>query len=92
MFWMLREAGASYVEIAPAAGFPRSRVQQICPSYAYQLHRRSEYITGKEPFMEHLRLVAAQQPSLGLVDSMTDPVLRVTRRAAPICYLQRRAG
>ncbi len=44
MFWMLREAGASYGEIARAAGLSRSRVHQICQSYAYQLHRRSEYL------------------------------------------------
>lgn len=59
MFWMLREAGASFGEIARAAGLSRSRVHQICQNYAYQLHRRTEYLTGKEPFMERLRRAGA---------------------------------
>jgi hypothetical protein len=78
MFWMLREAGASYVEIAPAAGLSRSRVHQICQSYAYQLHRRSEYVTGKEPFMERLRragalLGAAEREGGLLVEQRFEP-------------------
>ena len=59
MFWMLREAGASYAAIARGAGLSRSRVQQVCQSYAYQLHRRTEYVTGGEPFMERLRRAGA---------------------------------
>ena len=39
MFWMLREAGASYVEMARAAGLFRSRVHQICQSYALARNR-----------------------------------------------------
>lgn len=42
MFWMLHEAGASYAAIARAARLTKSRVHQVCQSYAYQLHRRSE--------------------------------------------------
>jgi hypothetical protein len=59
MFWMLREAGASYAAIARGARLSPSRVQQVCQSYAYQLHRRSEYVTGREPFMERLRRAGA---------------------------------
>jgi hypothetical protein len=59
MFWMLHEAGASYGAIARAAGLSRGRVRQVCQDYAYQLHRRSEYVTGKEPFMERLRRAGA---------------------------------
>jgi hypothetical protein len=59
MFWMLHEAGASYGAIARAAGLSGGRVRQVCQDYAYQLHRRSEYVTGKEPFMERLRSAGA---------------------------------
>ena len=59
MFWMLHEAGASYGAIARGAGLSRGRVRQICQDYAYQLHRRSEYVTGSEPFMERLRRAGA---------------------------------
>jgi hypothetical protein len=59
MFWMLHETGASYGAIARAAGLSRGRVQQVCQDYAYQLHRRSEYVTGREPFMKHLRRAGA---------------------------------
>lgn len=59
MFWMLHEAGASYGAIARAAGLSSSRVRQVCQDYAYQLHRRSEYVTGQEPFMERLRCAGA---------------------------------
>ena len=61
MCWMLHEVGASYVEIARAAGLSRSRVHQICQSDANQLHRRSEYVTGKEPVMERLRRAGTRQ-------------------------------
>jgi hypothetical protein len=71
MFWMLHEAGASYAAIARAAGLSRSRVHQVCQSYAYQLHRRSEYVTGGEPFMERLRreraLLGAAKRAGGLI-------------------------
>ena len=50
MFWMLHEAGASYGAIARGAGLSPGRVRQVCQDYAYQLHRRSEYVTGREPF------------------------------------------
>ena len=78
MFWMLREAGASYGESAPAAGLSRSRVHQICQSYAYQLHRRTEYVTGKESFMERLRragalLGAAERDGSLLVEQRFEP-------------------
>jgi len=59
MFWMLHEAGASYGAIARAAGLSSGRVRQICQDYACQLHRRSEYVTGREPFMERLRRAGA---------------------------------
>ncbi len=59
MFWMLHEAGASYGAIARAAGLSPGRVRQVCLDYAYQLHRRSEYVTGREPFMERLRRAGA---------------------------------
>jgi len=59
MFWMLHEAGASYGAIARGAGLSRGRVRQVCQDYAYQLHRRSEYVTGREPFMERLRRAGA---------------------------------
>jgi hypothetical protein len=58
MFWMLREAGASYAEIARAADLSVERVRQICRGYGYQLHRRSEY-TSEEPFMARLRRAGA---------------------------------
>lgn len=58
MFWMLREAGASYAEIARATELSDERVRQICQEYGRQLHRRSEYAT-KEPFMERLRRAKA---------------------------------
>jgi hypothetical protein len=58
MFWMLREAGASYAEIARAANLSVGRVWQICREYGYQLHRRSEY-TSEEPFMARLRHAGA---------------------------------
>ena len=58
MFWMLREAGASYAEIARAADLSVGRVRQICLAYGYQLHRRTEY-TSDEPFMERLRRAGA---------------------------------
>ena len=48
MFWMLREAGASYGAIARGSGLSPGRVRQVCQDYAYQLHRRSEYVTGRE--------------------------------------------
>lgn len=54
-FWMLHEAGVSYAAIGRAADLSRERVKQICQAYAYQLHRRTEYVTGREPFMERLR-------------------------------------
>ena len=59
MFWMLREAGASYRAIARGSGLSPGRVRQVCQDYAYQLHRRSEYVTGREPFMERLRRAGA---------------------------------
>lgn len=59
MLWMLHEAGATYAAIAQAAKLSRSRVHQVCRSYAYQLHRRSECVTGAEPFMERLRRARA---------------------------------
>lgn len=59
MFWMLHEAGASYGAIARGAGLSPGRVRQVCQDYAYQLHRRSEYVTGREPFMERLRRAGA---------------------------------
>jgi hypothetical protein len=59
MFWMLHEAGASYGAIARGAGLSPGRVRQICQDYAYQLHRRSEYVTGREPFMDRLRRAGA---------------------------------
>jgi hypothetical protein len=58
MFWMLREAGASYAEIGRAADLSIERVRQICRGYGYQLHRRSEY-TSEEPFMARLRRAGA---------------------------------
>ena len=58
-FWMLHEAGASYAAIGRAAGLSGGRVRQVCQDYAYQLHRRSEYVTGKEPFMDRLRRAGA---------------------------------
>ena|SRR5688572_14053174 len=78
MFWMLHEAGASYVEIARAVGLSRSRVHQICQSYAYQLHRRTEYVTGKDPFMERLRragalLGAAERVGGNIVEQRFEP-------------------
>jgi hypothetical protein len=51
MFWMLHEAGASYGAVVRGAGLSGGRVRQVCQDYAYQLHRRSEYVTGQEPFM-----------------------------------------
>jgi hypothetical protein len=59
MFWMLHEAGASYGAIARGAGLSPGRVRQVCQDYAYQLHRRSEYVTGREPFMDRLRRAGA---------------------------------
>ena len=59
MFWMLREAGASYGAIGRGAGLSPGRVRQVCQDYTYQLHRRSEYVTGREPFMERLRRAGA---------------------------------
>jgi len=59
MFWMLHEAGASYAAIARGAELSRSRVQQVCQHYAYQLHRRTEYLTGREPFTARLRRAGA---------------------------------
>lgn len=59
MFWMLHEAGASHAAIARGAGLSRSRVQQVCQHYVYQLHRRTECLTGRESFMERLRGVGA---------------------------------
>jgi len=59
MFWMLHEAGASYGAIARGAGLSPGRVRQVCQDYAYQLHRRSEYVTGREPFMGRLRRAGA---------------------------------
>lgn len=59
MFWMLHEAGASYGAIGRSAGLSPGRIRQICQDYAYQLHRRSEYVTGREPFMERLRRAGA---------------------------------
>jgi len=59
MFWMLHEAGASYGVIARGAGLSPGRVRQVCQDYAYQLHRRSEYVTGREPFMARLRHAGA---------------------------------
>ena len=59
MFWMLHGAGASYGAIARGAGLSPGRVRQVCQDYAYQLHRRSEYVTGREPFMERLRHAGA---------------------------------
>lgn len=53
MVWMLSEAGASYG--ARAIGISVERVRQICWEYAYQIHRRSEYVTGRAPCMERLR-------------------------------------
>jgi hypothetical protein len=64
MFWMLREAGASYAAIARGAGLSVGRVRQICREYGYQLHRRSEY-TSEEPFMARLRRAGAL---LGVVE------------------------
>ena len=58
MFWMLREAGATYAEIARAADLSVGRVWQICRGYGYQLHRRSEY-TSEEPFVARLRRAGA---------------------------------
>jgi len=58
-FWMLHEAGASYAAIARGAGISSGRVRQVCQDYAYQLHRRTEYVTGREPFMERLRRAGA---------------------------------
>ena len=58
MFWMLREAGASYAEIGRVADLSVGRVWQICQGYGYQLHRRSEY-TSEEPFMARLRRAGA---------------------------------
>ena len=58
-FWMLHEAGASYAAIARGAGISSGRVRQVCQDYAYQLHRRTEYLTGAEPFMERLRRAGA---------------------------------
>jgi hypothetical protein len=52
---MLHEAGASYAAIARGAGLSRSRVQQVCQSYAYHLHRRTEYVTGGERLRGRLR-------------------------------------
>jgi hypothetical protein len=59
MFWMLHEAGASYGAIGLGAGLSPGRVRQVCQDYAYQLHRRSEYVTGREPFMGRLRRAGA---------------------------------
>jgi hypothetical protein len=59
MFWMLHEAGASYGAIARGAGLSPGRVRQVCQDYAYQLHRRTEYVTGREPFMDRLRRASA---------------------------------
>jgi hypothetical protein len=56
---MLREAGASYAEIGRATGLSIGRVRQICRGYRYQLHRRTEYVTGGEPFMARLRRAGA---------------------------------
>ena len=59
MFWMLHETGASYGAIGRAAGLSPGRVRQVCQDYAYHLHRRSEYVTGREPFMARLRRAGA---------------------------------
>jgi hypothetical protein len=72
MFWMLHEAGASYGAIARGAGLSPGRVRQICQDYAYQLHRRSEYVTGREPFMERLRRAGAL---LGAAEREGDTIL-----------------
>jgi hypothetical protein len=77
MFWMLREAGASYAEIARAANLSVGRVWQICRAYGYQLHRRSEY-TSEEPFMARLRragaLLGAAARVNGYIGSGSTPV------------------
>ena len=43
----------------------------VCQHYACLLHRRTEYVTGKEPFMERLRdggaLLAAAKRDGGLI-------------------------
>lgn len=85
MFWMLREAGASYAEIARAANLTVERVRQICRGYGYQLHRRSEY-TSEEPFMARLRragaLLGVAERVCGAVGSGSTPVeLRFEPRA-----------
>jgi hypothetical protein len=85
MFWMLREAGASYAEIARAADLSVGRVWQICRGYGYHLHRRSEY-TSEEPFMARLRragaLLGVAERVGGAVGSGSTPVeLRFEPRA-----------
>jgi len=67
MFWMLREAGATYRSIADAAGVTVERVRQICFAYGLQLHRRSESRGGAEPFLERLRRAGALCESSGRV-------------------------
>lgn len=59
MFWMLHEAVASYGAIPRGVGLSRGCIRQVCQDYACQLHRRSEYVTDREPFMEGLRRAGA---------------------------------
>lgn len=49
--------------------------------YAYQLHRRSEYVTGREPFMERLRhagalLEAAEREGGTILEPRFEPSYR----------------
>lgn len=88
MFWMLREAGASYADIARAADLSVERVRQICREYGYQLHRRSEY-TSEAPFMVRLRragaLLGVAERVGGAIGSGSTPVeLRFEPRAQPL--------
>ena len=61
MFWMLREAGASYVEIAKAAGLSRWRVEVICMDYGRELQHRCDQTVSviNAPFMQRLHAAGA---------------------------------
>jgi hypothetical protein len=74
MFWMLREAGASYAEIAKAAGLSRWRVEVICIDYGCQLQRRYDRTVPaiEAPFMDRLR-VAGSLPRRGIGEPCFSP-------------------
>lgn len=84
MFWMLREAGASYAEVARAAGPLRGRVRQVCQVYAYLLHRRSGYVTGAEPsWSASAARARSWAPPSGWTESLVGPRSSCASSRAP---------